>query len=199
MKTPEQMDKLETFKVDIPPGRSGDWEVDVFDATYIEKPNKADLGPGRNYHPGTFTRLTHRGRTIMSDTPDEVQDHMPFINRAHGRVLINGLGLGMVLKAVLAKPEVTKVDVVELSPDVINLVLPHYSDSRLTVYMDSAFDIRWPEGTKFQAVWHDIWPTLSLDWNPEMNRLEKKYKNMADWLGSWAKGHMQRMKGREPS
>ena len=91
----------------------------------------------------------------MSDTPDEMRDHSYAISEAEsrgGHVLINGLGLGMVVAAILdaeaqcpechqyphhyedtcehvaGKPRipfaVDKVTVIEISPDVIALVGP---------------------------------------------------------------------------
>jgi len=103
------------YQVSIPEGQSGQWGVEIFEA----KPNLVQeircSMDGRHYVPGQYTRLVY-GRNhnvIMSDTPDEIMDHMAPIERASGRILINGLGLGMVVKAVLANPNVTSVDVVE--------------------------------------------------------------------------------------
>ena len=72
------------------------------------------------------------GKLIMSNTPAEVNDHYKFIQKAQGKVLIGGLGLGMVLKCLLDKKDVMKVVVVEQSPDVIKL-LPHLT--RMTLVL----------------------------------------------------------------
>lgn len=120
---------MERYKVNIPEGKSGDWEVKKF--TVSEDDAKWDalrsIGRGGRYTPtGTYTSLTRNGQVIMSDTPNEIQDHLEFIRRAKGKVLINGLGLGMVLKAVLDKSEVEYVTVIEKSPHVISLVAPYF-------------------------------------------------------------------------
>lgn len=175
-------------KVTVPEGESGDWKVSRFslnkeDSDFTRLRAARD---GRGFvPPGTYTQLT-RGRIIvMSDTPDEMRDHYGIVRRASGNVLINGLGLGMVLGAVLAKPEVTGVIVVEQSEDVINLVAKHYADDRLTIEHASAFDYRPPKGIRFSAVWHDIWDDITTDNLPEMTTLKRRYCRKTDWQGCW--------------
>jgi spermidine synthase len=80
----------------------------------------------------------------MADSEPEMRDHYEAVARARGRVLINGLGLGMVLSAILAKPDVEHVTVVEVEPDVIALVGPHYACDRLQIVCTSAFDYEPP-------------------------------------------------------
>jgi len=97
---------------------------------------------------GEYVGLYRNGSLWMSDTPDEQYDHMPVItnvakHRAE-RVLINGLGIGMVLNAVLHMDCVQHVDVVEIDPDVVALVGPHYAElaeangKTLTIHTDGA-------------------------------------------------------------
>jgi hypothetical protein len=65
---------------------------------------------------------------IMSDTPSEIHEHDEAIENAHGRVLITGLGLGVLVSALLAKPEVEHITVVEIDRDVIGLTGHYYSN-----------------------------------------------------------------------
>src|ERR1039458_3992636 len=55
----------------------------------------------RQTRPGTYTKLTGDGTLWMSDTDAEKRDHMEAVRVIQrpgtNRVLINGLGLGMVL------------------------------------------------------------------------------------------------------
>ena len=90
---------------------------------------------GRSTRPGRYTMLTRDGHLWMSDTDAEWRDHWPAVMRfqwpSTRRVLINGLGLGLVVAAALAEEHVEHVDVVELDPRVVELVGPHYaSDPR---------------------------------------------------------------------
>ncbi|MBN8955005.1 MAG: hypothetical protein J0H17_00095, partial [Rhizobiales bacterium] len=105
--------------------------------------------------------------------------------RAKGHVLINGLGIGMVLAAVLRRPEVQRVTVVEIDPDVVALVSPHYPDARVTVIQSDAFDYAPPKGERYGAVWHDIWDTICANNLPSMTRLKRKYGRRTDWQGCW--------------
>jgi len=182
------MNYYEKYKVDVPEGISGEWKVEKF--TVAEN----DIGAisyalhGRPVPPGTYTRLKKEGAwdPMMSDTPAEIRDHMEFIHRATGRCLLNGLGLGVVLKAILAKPGVTQVDVVEIEQDVINLVWPTYKDgNRVALYHTDAFTIQWPKDTRWDCAWHDIWPALCTDNLPEVAKLKHKYARKVKYQKAW--------------
>ena len=186
----------EKYRVDIPEGASGDWCVQRFTVTpedeSFERIRACNPSTRGRFTPaGTYTRLTHRGSVVMSDTPDEARDHWQPIWRAKGRVLINGLGLGVVLQACLAKDTVEHVTVVEKSPDVIGLVAPHYltrfGSKRLEIIQADALFYQPKRGTRFDVVWHDIWSNFSADNLPDMARLHRKYGKRCDWQGSWAR------------
>ena len=181
------------YQVDVPEGKAGDWAVEKFAVTAeAEKWEqlRAMMNRGRYVPVGTYTGLYRKNKTIMSDTPDEIRDHLGAIRMANGQVLINGLGLGVMLKAVLAKPEVAHVTVVEKASEVIGLVGTHYAclhKSRLTIVHDDAFTYKPPKGIRYGAVWHDIWDDLCADNLPEMSNLHRKYGKRCDWQGSWGK------------
>lgn len=82
-------------------------------------------GHGRMVQPGDYTMLRHKGTIIMSDTHAEAGEHHHIVRKARGDCLVTGLGMGLVLNAMLLKQEVTSVTVVELSPDVVKLVWAH--------------------------------------------------------------------------
>ena len=176
-------------KVSIVEGTKGNWTVERFS---IEENPFGLIGmaiQGRRCRPGTYTRLIHKSRgVIMSDTDAERQDHLGFVQAATGHILINGLGLGMCVAATLNKPDVTKVTVVEIDPDVISLIAPHYqNDPRLEVIKSCAFNYKPPKGVRYGAVWHDIWDDICADNLPEMHQLHRKYGRRCDWQGSWAR------------
>jgi hypothetical protein len=178
-------------QVTVPTGQFGKWRISRFVVT--EKDSKVSamrsaFNRGRGYVPeGVYTQLFCSGRgVIMSDTPDERRDHEEAVRRAHGHVLINGLGLGMVLGAVLKKATVSRVTVVEIDPDVIALVGHHYSNERLEIVQASAFDYTPPKGEQYGAVWHDIWDSICSDNLVEMTKLRRKYARRAVWQGCWA-------------
>lgn len=121
------------------------------------------------------------------------RDHYPIVRRATGHVLLNGLGLGMVLGAVLQKEEVEQVTVIENSPDVIALVADHYRiDPRVSIILADAFIWTPPKGAFYDCVWHDIWPAICSDNLPEMIKLHRKYGRRCDWQGSWCRAECER-------
>jgi hypothetical protein len=147
---------------------------------------------GRGYVPaGEYTQLRVNGSQWMSDTPDELRDCHSILCRARGRVLVNGLGLGCVVRGLLAKPIVEHVDVVEIDPDVIALVGPHYAGPRCTIHHADAFAIEWPNGTRWDCAWHDIWQSICGDNVDEMKRLRRKYARRVDWQAFWCESEMR--------
>lgn len=185
----------------VPDGISRDWTVDTF--TVSEEDAKRDalrclfnFCYARKVPAGTYKRLRCDGVTVMSNTPAECTDHYQPIQRACGRVLINGLGLGVVLGAMLAKDCVTHVTVIEQSEDVIALVAPTFTtDGRVKIICADAYTWQPPRGIRYDVVWHDIWDTLCEDNLPEMAKLHRKYGRRCDWQGSWGKEFCKRMRG----
>lgn len=143
------------------------------------------------------TRLLVNNGLVMSDTRDEYRDHAFLGIEAKGRVLLHGLGLGCALKLVLAKDEVEHVDVVEIEQDVIDLIGPYFTDDpRVNLIHADAFEQakRWPRGTKWDAVWHDVWASKSVDDLAEHARLLRSFARRAGWQGAWAHEELQRLR-----
>lgn len=173
-------------KVSLPECSKGEWKIIHKES----KPyfNSAEIRLGRTVPAGEKITVLYRGKTlVMSDTPAEQADHKPAERHARGHCLINGLGIGMVLQACLDKSEVTKVTVVELSQDLIDLVSPFYSDPRVEFICANAFEYQPPAEVRYEMVWHDIWDTICADNLPDMHRLHRKYGRKTAWQGSWAR------------
>ena len=108
---------------------------------------------------------------IMSDTPTEIREHAHAIENAHGKVLITGLGLGAIVSALLAKPEVEHITVVEIDRDVIAITGPYYEDEpRVTIVNADALTFasyaRPNPGEAFGPTtwdyhWADIWSHIA--------------------------------------
>jgi len=122
----------------------------------------------------------------MSDSKDEFIDHLDAIEQAKGRVLIHGLGLGCYLHCILSKKNVTHVDVVEKNKDVLGLIVPYFDISkRLTFHHDDAFTKKWKLGTKWDFVWHDIWPTICTDNLESITKLKRRFQNRCGKQAAW--------------
>lgn len=192
------------YRVDLPDGERGDVRVGHFT---IEPDNihnaLAAIKHGRGTTPGTYTAIYRRGDLWMSDTDAEVRDHLGMIRRIEwqgGRFLIMGLGLGMIVKAALAVPTLTHVDVVEIDPDVAALVGPHYeADPRCTVHVGDAYDITWPRGTRWDLAWYDIWQDVSGENQEGITRLKRRYGRKVGYQEAWAEGLVRSANARDRS
>ena len=174
-------------------GVSGDWSVSTFEVPKNDLSQMISmLKSGRGVPAGTYKRLKRNGTVVMSNTPDEIRDFSHFTRHAKGYILINGLGIGCVVKVLLDKPEITKITVIEKSEDVIKLVSPYFNDERLVIINADAFEYVPPKSEKFNYVWHDIWDYITSDNLPEMARLHRKYGRKTEWQDSWAKLQCQR-------
>jgi hypothetical protein len=186
--------RYEHFRARVPEGVSGAWRVEQFEVT----PDGAALNlivEGSYVPPDSYTRLLRGSTTVMSDTPDEWLDHREFIRQAQGRVLVNGLGLGCALGAILDKREVMQVDVVEASEEVLLLSGPTFDrDPRVNLIHADAFEQAkaWPVGSTWDVVWHDIWSTVSTEDLDEHAALLRSYgKRARSWQGAWKHERLQ--------
>lgn len=185
------------INITVPDGKSGKWKVETF--TVTKKDEEAQIysmfGSGRMVPQGTYKRLKRNNKTIMSNTPDEIDDFMRFLYHANGRILINGLGLGVTVQALLNKKEVTEIIIIEKSKDVIKLVASTYlKDKRVTIINADAFDYKAEKGIRFNAVWHDIWDNICADNLLEMKKLTRKYGKIADYQKSWCRDRCEDLK-----
>lgn len=99
---------------------------------------------------------------VMSDTPAEICEHAHALNNARGRVLITGLGLGCLPHALLSLDDVTRIDIVEIDPDVIELSGAYFTDPRVHIHRGSAVDpSALPSDLRWDYAWHDIWTHIS--------------------------------------
>jgi hypothetical protein len=152
---------------------------------------------------GTYCKLIVDGELMMSDTPMERLSNLDFINNANGRVLIAGLGIGMIINAIVEKKDVTEVVVIEKYQDVIDLVLPKIKHPKLKVICADIFDYKPIKGDKYDVVYFDIWATISQDNLEEMKTLANKFKysinrdNSRCWINSWMKEFLQKERRKE--
>jgi hypothetical protein len=180
--------------VTLPEMSKGEWKIERFTTDRVDYSSQ---WIGRGVPVGqTFTRLMRVGKSwnklVMSDTPAEQRDHWEPLYKAKGSCLINGLGIGMLLKNILLKDNVTDVTVVEISQDLIDLVSPYYSDARVTYICSDAYLYNSPKGKRYDMVWHDIWDDICSDNLEGMAKLHRKYGRRTDWQGSWCKFECQR-------
>ena len=188
------------YQVEIPEGSLGSWKVERFTVSAYEASIQRAMATfsfsmgGRSVPEGAYTRLL-RGRTlVMSDTPDEIRDHLDPIHRARGLCLVNGLGLGVVVCGMLAGGA-EKVIAIEQSAELIALVggpLREKLNGCLEIRQADALEYNPPKGERYTVVWHDIWDGICSDNLPAMHRLHRKYGRRCNWQGSWGRRQAER-------
>lgn len=184
----------------VPEGVCGGAQVEHFEVSKAASQFTAIRGGWDYVPPGRYARLLVDGRTMMSDTHMEQATNWPVIRQARGDVLIAGLGLGMILWPIVAKPEVRSVLVVELRPDVIALVGPHIPQEKVTVIQGDIHQWRPEKGRKFDVLYFDIWPALCTDNLDEVAKLHQRFKYhkaLGGWMGSWAQDYLRSVRVRE--
>jgi len=213
----EQEEFKSPHLVSVPLGQRGPWRIErlVIDQEAAWREQMRALlnphRPDRAVQLGTYTALVHETRgVVMSDTPAEIDDHRPVLVKLEDptvrRVLISGLGLGMVLQHALRQPHVEHVDVVEIDNDVRYLVGLHYQEMRLqlphrpglVIHRGDALTYKVRHGARWDVAWHDIWDEISSDNLPEMARLKRRYASRVGWQGCWSEplAREQRRRGR---
>jgi len=152
---------------------------------------------------GRYCQLLVNGGLMMSDTPYERSTNWEVKRHAHGRVLIAGLGIGMVLKPILDNPDVEYVKVIEKYQDVIDLVAPYYNSEKLEVVCADIYDWKPEKGEKYNVVYFDIWPDICTDNLEGIAKLHQRGKFWLDksdpnvWMNSWMKEYLKHKKRRE--
>lgn len=184
----------------VPVGSKGPWTIAEFtveDGIDLQLHNLRAARDGNGFmavQPGMYKRLAHKQRGIvMSNTRMEIITNLDAYRKATGRVLINGLGLGMLLEGILNKPDVKYVRVIEIDPDVIALVGPHFKkDKRVEIIQADAYEYRPAVGERFNYAWHDIWDAITADNLPLMAKLGRRYgKRICDAQGFWARDQIR--------
>jgi len=155
--------------------------------------------------PGSYALLFIKSESgnstcMMSDLSYERSTCLEVVKRAHGDVLIAGLGLGMILHPILEKPEVERVTVVEKFPDVIALISPTLpTTSKLAIVTADIFEWTPPSGARYDMIWFDIWPDIAFSRLAEMRELHRRFapylraESPACWMESWHRQESERI------
>jgi hypothetical protein len=185
------------------PLKAGDVQIDTF--TLDQPPLRSAWHPEEYIEPGTYARLRIGGAVVMSDTRNEQMTNAEVVRQARGKVLIAGLGLGMILVPILKKADVDTVIVVERNPNVIALVEPALRKyvgiaehrEKLVVVRGDIFTWQpataWPKENwrrKLNVIYFDIWTDQSTDELKVMKDLETKFRPYLapkGYINSWGK------------
>lgn len=134
----------------------------------------------------TLATLHCAGEVVMEDSFMELSRHLPIWLAARGRVLITGLGLGCVVRGLLASPAVEHIDVVEIDKGILSAVgLEFVSNPRVTLHLGNALTIPWPKGTRWDCAWHDCWCEKGSKLHVLHAKLIGRYHGRVRRQGAW--------------
>jgi hypothetical protein len=154
--------------VSIPEGEVGTYRVKHFSrpAGEVERSNfrTAFIG-GQGHSPLAFDRATnwhsleYEGGVWVTDLPIEQQQHDDLLAPLFGSVLVGGLGIGYAATVLAANPDVDEVVVVEISPEVVELVGPHVRDpnGKVEIVTQDLFEFLRENDREFDWAFFDIW------------------------------------------
>jgi hypothetical protein len=143
--------------------------------------------------------LSRDGATWMSTTPAEIESQMPHAAVSCGKVVVCGLGLGVMAYAVAARRAVNQVVVVERDRDVVEMFYRHSGFSgwpqrdKIEIVIADARDFRCRDADFLYA---DIWPRYRMtETIPDMQAIHRvcpaprcgywgQELDMVDWAAS---------------
>lgn len=153
-------------------GQCGEYRLEHFTIT-----DKDFIAKVRSGIPnGTYVSLKHRGGIVMSNTPMEQQTNLDFVSKAHGKVLIGGLGIGMIILAIQDKENVEQITVVEKSKEVVELVASQLPlNEKVNIVIDDVHTYK--PNMKYNTIYMDIWNYINKDvYERDMKPLIARYR-----------------------
>lgn len=140
-------------------------------------------------------RLKYNKNVIASDIPEEMYTQGVSFQKAHGCVLVGGLGLGMAAVMIARMPDVERVIVVESEQDVIDMVWDQLPRTRMPIEIVKADLFEYlKDCPKFDFAYFDIWsPTGEGAWDDyivPLRRLVWKHHGRKS-VGCWLEAEMQ--------
>ncbi len=122
---------------------------------------------------------------VMEDSQSELRKHLPIWLHAKGNVLVTGLGLGCVVRGLLANPDVDRITVVEIDEAIIRIVGHEFRGNR-KVTMVHGDALKFHTMELFDYAWHDLFTD---EGEPHLQvlhaRLMKKFYANCRCQGAW--------------
>jgi len=152
---------------------------------------------------GKYVRLYINRELVMSDTHPERISNSQFVTYANGKVLIAGLGIGLIIKNIINKECINEIIIIEKYQDVIDLVSPVFNNSKIKYICADIFDWKPTKNDKFDTIYFDIWSEINQDNLLEIRKLHNRFKfnlnrsNPYCYMNSWMKEYLQQRKRKE--
>jgi hypothetical protein len=144
----------------------------------------------------TATMHKEHGEVVMEDSLRELRRHLPIWLHARGRILVTGLGLGCVVRGLLASPDVEHITVIEIDERIIRVVGKEFErNDRVRMIHGDALTVKLED--KFDFAWHDIWTEGNEHLQVLHVRLIKRFHPRCQMQGAWLLPRMFKRKAPE--
>jgi hypothetical protein len=184
-------------EVRVSDAKFGNWSIETFLVNeYESKLSKirsiANRCPFMEVDQGEYKRLMRIGSSandrvvVMSNTRMEVESNLIALTKAQGNVLIAGVGLGMILHAMLKKSEIKHITVVEIDTELMNYIKGFFKDERITFINEDIFKFNPKPDDFWDYVWLDIWDDIYDGNLKEMRVLKNRFKNYSGDIDCWS-------------
>lgn len=181
-------DYLEAARVPdtVQPQKFGLWTIQRIDVPWLEDQTKVGWSDYTLLRRLSYRSL-HRdgpGEVVMEDSQVELRKHLPIWLSARGRVLVTGLGLGCVVRGLLASPFVEHIDVIEIDRGILSVIGAEFaSEQRVALHHGDALTLKIPG--EWDYAWHDLWT----DGDEHLQRLHVKlfarFRKQCRHQGAW--------------
>lgn len=140
-----------------------------------------------------------RASVLMSDHPCELRWMADLAAETYGRVFVGGFGLGLLVEILAARPEVERIDVVELDPDVLALTAAHLSQRAQLKTVVHVADVRsyletataWPWDFTLLDTWYGTGETTWEETVAPLRRtLRRRFGAGGPRVRSWCEPEM---------
>ena len=122
---------------------------------------------------------------VMEDSQEELRKHLPIWMNAKGKVLITGLGLGCVVRGLLASKDVDHITVIEIDKSILRVCGHEFAgNKRVKLIQADALKFE-PNGHKFDYAWHDLWTEGEEHLQVQHMRLIVKWAGVVKQQGAW--------------
>lgn len=155
-------------------------------------------------YPGDYIKLFVEGQLMMSDTHMERLTNQEFVHQAHGRVMIAGLGIGLILNALQNKIQtgkITSITIYEKYQDVIDIVGPRYRDfPTLEIRCEDILTYKPKKEERYDTIYFDIWSSVCSDNLVEIAMLHQRWKTHKEkggWMSSWMVDYLRQQRREE--
>lgn len=145
-------------------------------------------------------KIKPKNEVMMSDSPMEKRTNLEFLNHVNGKVLIAGLGIGLVILPIQEMKEVQAITVIEICPKLIDFIKPKLPlNGKVEIINADIFTWRPKNNGLFDTIYFDIWSEISGDNYGDtkvLHRIFSRYLNRENpnaQISSWRRNDFKRL------